>query len=72
MQRLLVRVRARSVTGWEWRGALTGGGNATDGSIGYFDLATAREKGFTITPTTSQAHDHTYWVPLQTINPSKA
>jgi ABC-type phosphate transport system substrate-binding protein len=41
---------------------------ATDGSIGYSDLATAREKGFTIT---KKAHDHTYWVPLQTINPEK-
>jgi hypothetical protein len=41
---------------------------ATDGSIGYSDLATAREKGFTIT---KKVHDHTYWVPLQTINPEK-
>jgi ABC-type phosphate transport system substrate-binding protein len=41
---------------------------ATDGSIGYSDLATAREKGFTIT---KKAHDHTYWIPLQTINPEK-
>jgi ABC-type phosphate transport system substrate-binding protein len=41
---------------------------ATDGSIGYSDLATAREKGFTIT---KKVHDHTYWIPLQTINPSK-
>jgi ABC-type phosphate transport system substrate-binding protein len=40
----------------------------TDGSIGYSDLATAREKGFTIT---KKAHDHAYWVPLQTINPEK-
>ncbi len=41
---------------------------ATDGSVGYSDLATAREKGFTIT---KKAHDHTYWIPLQTINPEK-
>jgi hypothetical protein len=42
---------------------------ATDGSIGYVDLATAREKGFTITP---KKADDTYWIPLQTINPSKS
>ncbi len=52
-------------------GALTAAVNATDGSIGYVDLATARKKGFTVTPTTSGTPDHTYWVPLQTINPSK-
>ena len=49
---------------------------ATDGSIGYSDLATAREKGFTITKnpeaeTKPEKDDHTYWIPLQTINPSK-
>jgi ABC-type phosphate transport system substrate-binding protein len=52
-------------------GALTAAVNATDGSIGYVDLATARKKGFTVTPTTSGTPDHTYWIPLQTINPSK-
>ena len=39
---------------------------ATDGSIGYVDLATAHETGFTITP---KKADDTYWIPLQTINP---
>jgi ABC-type phosphate transport system substrate-binding protein len=39
----------------------------TDGSIGYVDLATAREKGFTIEP---NKNDHTYWIPLQPVNPS--
>lgn len=41
---------------------------ATDGSIGYVDLATAHETGFTITP---KKADDTYWIPLQTINPEK-
>jgi ABC-type phosphate transport system substrate-binding protein len=52
-------------------GALTAAVNATDGSIGYVDLATARKQGFTVTPTISGTPDHTYWIPLQTINPSK-
>jgi len=56
----------------------TGGGGVasavenTSGSIGYLDLATAREKGFDITPVSpSNAHpdDKTYWIPVQTINP---
>ncbi|HEY3759609.1 MAG TPA: hypothetical protein VGL37_07585 [Solirubrobacteraceae bacterium] len=48
-------------------GGLTNAVNATDGSIGYVDLATAREKGFTIEP---KKADHTYWIPLQPVNPS--
>jgi ABC-type phosphate transport system substrate-binding protein len=50
----------------------TGGGGVasavegTNGSIGYLDLATAREKGFDITP---NKDDKTYWIPVQTINP---
>jgi len=49
---------------------------ATDGSIGYVDLATARQNGFTITPnpkaaTEPEKDDLTYWTPLQTINPEK-
>jgi hypothetical protein len=48
-------------------GGLTNAVNATDGSIGYVDLATAREKGFTIEP---KKADHTYWLPLQPVNPS--
>jgi len=45
---------------------------ATDGSIAYLDLATAHQKGFTITPKALNGEklDDTYWVPLQTINPS--
>ncbi len=52
--------------------ATTGGGGvakavaATDGSIGYLDLATARKEGFDITKKTA---DHLYWIPQQTINP---
>ncbi len=44
---------------------------ATDGSIGYSDLATARQNGFTITPESKNGGkpDYTYWIPLQTINP---
>ena len=47
---------------------------ATDGSIGYSDLATARQNGFTITPESKNGNkpDHTYWVPLQTVNPEKS
>jgi hypothetical protein len=46
---------------------LTSAVTATDGSIGYVDLASAREKGFTIEP---KKVDHTYWIPLQPVNPS--
>lgn len=41
----------------------------TDGSIGYTDLATARQEGFTVTP---HSHDGTYWIPLQTVDPAKS
>jgi ABC-type phosphate transport system substrate-binding protein len=44
--------------------------NATDGSIGYVDLATARKKGFDITPSAS-TQDYTFWSPLQN-NPGGA
>ncbi len=49
---------------------------ATDGSIGYSDLATARQNGFTVTPnknaeTEPEKDDLTYWIPLQTVNPEK-
>jgi hypothetical protein len=50
-------------------GGLTNAVNKTDGSIGYVDLATARAKGFTIEPKATPA-DHTYWIPLQPVNPS--
>ena len=41
---------------------------ATDGSIGYNDLATARARGFEITPSAT-TQDYQYWIPLQN-NPS--
>jgi hypothetical protein len=41
---------------------------ATNGSIGYLDLATARKEGFDIT---KKAKDHLYWIPQQTINPAE-
>lgn len=46
---------------------------ATDGSIGYSDLATARQNGFTITPESENGGkpDDTYWIPLQTVNPEE-
>jgi ABC-type phosphate transport system substrate-binding protein len=50
-------------------GSLTSAVKATDGSIGYVDLATAREKGFTVE---AKAADGTYWIPLQAINPGAA
>jgi ABC-type phosphate transport system substrate-binding protein len=61
------------------RGSENGGGGvakvveATDGSIGYLDLATAHQKNFTITPKSKNGGkpDYTYWVPLQTINPKE-
>jgi hypothetical protein len=50
-------------------GALAGVVNATDGSIGYVDLATARKRGFDITVHTlpgDTAQDYTFWSPLET------
>ncbi len=44
------------------------GVNATDGSIGYVDLATARGAGFDMTPHVQPgdpAQDYTFWSPLQ-------
>jgi hypothetical protein len=38
--------------------------NLTDGSIGYVDLATARSKGFDVTPSAG-TQDYTFWSPLQ-------
>ena len=40
---------------------------ATDGSIGYLDLATARKEKFSI----EKGKASIYWIPLQTINPSQ-
>ena len=50
-------------------GELALGVEKTSGSIGYVDLATARQKGFDVV---AKKDDHTYWIPLQTINPSNA
>lgn len=49
---------------------------ATDGSIGYVDLATARKEAFALEPNpnaeTEPSRDQSYyWVPLQTINPNE-
>jgi hypothetical protein len=69
---LAVSGASRICTGFEnGNGAASNAVAATDGSIGYPDLATARQKGFDIVPKTSGTPDHTYWIPLQTINPSK-
>jgi ABC-type phosphate transport system substrate-binding protein len=52
----------------------TGGGGVatavekTSGSIGYLDLATARQKGFDMV---KKANDHLYWIPMQAIEPGK-
>jgi hypothetical protein len=48
---------------------------ATDGSIGYLDLATAHQYGFAIKPNPNALSEPNkdqwyYWVPLQTINPN--
>jgi ABC-type phosphate transport system substrate-binding protein len=49
-------------------GPLAAAVTATDGSIGYLDLATARKEHFDVE---KKKADHTYWIPLQTVNPSK-
>ncbi|HWI71980.1 MAG TPA: substrate-binding domain-containing protein [Baekduia sp.] len=48
-------------------GALADAVNANDGSVGYVDLATARNKGFDLAPNTG---DTTYWLPVQDQNSS--
>ncbi len=50
-------------------GPLAAAVTATDGSIAYVDLATARKEHFDIE---KKKADHTYWIPLQTVNPGKA
>lgn len=52
----------------------------TNGSIGYLDLATAREEGFDMTPNPSgepgkagfkeTENDRDYWIPLESVTPS--
>jgi len=57
----------------------SGGGNlaaavtASEGSIGYVDLATARSNQFEITPTSASVttQDYTFWIPIQN-NPGAA
>lgn len=51
-------------------GSLADAVNATDGSIGYGDVATVRGKGFDITPS-AVTQDYTFWGPLQN-NPGGA
>ncbi len=69
---LAVSGTSRICTGFEnGNGAASNAVAATDGSIGYPDLATARQKGFDIVPKASGTPDYTYWIPLQTVNPSK-
>lgn len=53
---------------------------ATNGSIGYLDMATAREKGYNMTPNPTgkpgesgyeeSKNDRLYWIPLQPVEPS--
>ncbi len=42
---------------------------ATDGSIGYLDLATARKEGFVLT---AGKPNYLYWLPLQAVNPAES
>jgi hypothetical protein len=53
-------------------GSLSNAVIATNGSIGYLDLATAREKGYNVTPNTTgeeSKNDRLYWIPLQPVEP---
>jgi hypothetical protein len=54
-------------------GSLSNAVIATNGSIGYLDMATAREKGYNMTPNTTgeeTKNDRLYWIPLQPVEPS--
>lgn len=42
---------------------------ATNGSIGYLDLATARKEGFVLT---AGKPNYLYWLPLQAVNPAES
>ncbi|HEU0251008.1 MAG TPA: hypothetical protein VFR48_09820 [Solirubrobacteraceae bacterium] len=53
----------------EGGGSLANAVKATDGSIGYLDLATARKEGFNVE---TGKKDVTYWLPLEAINPSQS
>jgi hypothetical protein len=49
-------------------GPLTEAVAASNGSIGYADLATSRKHGFNME---KKKDDHTYWIPMQTISPEE-
>jgi ABC-type phosphate transport system substrate-binding protein len=63
----------------EGGGSLASAVEKTNGSIGYLDLATAREKHFDMTENKTgepgvpgfeeTKNDRLYWIPLQTVNP---
>jgi len=48
-------------------GGLSAAVTASEGSIGYVDLATARSSQFEITPTSASVttQDYTFWIPIQ-------
>lgn len=60
-------------------GSLSNAVIATSGSIGYLDLATAREKGYNMTPNATgepgggsfeeTKNDREYWIPLEAVEP---
>jgi hypothetical protein len=53
-------------------GSLSNAVIATNGSIGYLDLATAREKGYDMTANTTgeeSKNDRLYWIPLESVTP---
>ncbi len=64
----------------EGGGSLATAVEKTNGSIGYLDLATAREKHYDMTPNATgepgqvgfeeSKNDRLYWIPLQTVNPT--
>jgi hypothetical protein len=62
-------------------GSLSNAVIATNGSIGYLDLATAREKGYNMTPNSTgklpgesgfeeTKNDRLYWIPLEPVEPA--
>jgi ABC-type phosphate transport system substrate-binding protein len=53
----------------EGGGSLAKAVKATDGSIGYLDVATARKEGFILK---SGEANYLYWLPLQAVNPAVA
>jgi ABC-type phosphate transport system substrate-binding protein len=53
----------------EGGGSLASAVKATDGSIGYLDLATARKEGFVLT---ADKPNYLYWLPLQAVNSAES